>query len=161
MRRSTSAARAACAFTLVELMIVMAIIATLAFMAVPRFNNALAPRRAEMAAGRIAADLDYARRHARATSSAIVVQFDASRSTYTLIGVTHPDHPAQAYAVALTDEPYRATIGTFDVGGDTNIVFDAWGDADARASISVVTGNIEYLISVERYAPHASVSRTR
>lgn len=161
MRRQSHAEITARAFTLVELMVVMAIIATLALMAVPRFNNALGPRRAEMAANRVAADLDYARRHARMTATTVAVRFEATNSAYTLVGVADPDHPTQTYIVKLGDDPYRAALGSIDLGGDTNLIFDGWGDADTRAAIAVTTTAAEYLVTLERYAPHAAVSRTR
>src|SRR5438552_17658151 len=89
------------AFSLVELMLVMAIIAVVAAIAMPRYSASLARYRADMAARRIVAALALAQAKARATSSSQTITFTAGGS-YQILGMNDPDRPGQPYVVDLT-----------------------------------------------------------
>lgn len=149
------------AFTLIELIVVMAIIVVLASMAAPRFGNSLNNRRVEMAAHRIAADLKLARQRARTTGSAVRVVFDALSDSYGISGVVNPDHPEQAYRVSLVDDPYRVDLARIDVGGDDELVFDAFGEVDTTATLEVESGATTYEIKLAPGGIQSQVSRTR
>ena len=71
---ATRAARAG--FSLLELVIVLAIVATLATIAAPRYGASLAAYRVESAARRIVADLALARSMARTENRRVIVKFD-------------------------------------------------------------------------------------
>src|SRR5688500_9245400 len=70
-RRPRRQTRAALGFTLIEIVMVLFIMAIVAAMAAPRYSQAIARYRLESAAGRVAADLEYARALARSTSTSL------------------------------------------------------------------------------------------
>lgn len=148
-------------FTLVELIVVMAIISILASMAVPRFGNSINYRRVEMAAHRIVADLKLARQRARITASPVTVKFEANKDEYALIGVADPDRPNQAYRVSLAAEPHRVDLTSVTIGGDEYLIFDAYGECDSAATILIEAGAVEYTITLTRGGILPQVSRTR
>src|SRR5438045_9793911 len=75
-------------FSLIELMLVIAIIAVVSAMALPRYANSLHAYRATMAAKRIASDLQLAQYRARSLSTIRTVTFTISSSSHQLVGAT-------------------------------------------------------------------------
>jgi|GEM_PF-2475589 len=126
-RRPVDRFRAACsgavgraAFSLIELVIVLVIVAMLAAIAVPRYGQSQARYRADAAAARVATDLQRARDTARATSGSQLFML-SGRHTYAF----GPSERA-ASTVDLSGEPY----GVQTVGGDLgteDVTFDAFG----------------------------------
>ena len=104
------------AFSLMELVIAVLIMGILAAVAAPRFTGSLCELRAEAAAKRIAADLNYARRMAMTTESRQRVHFytnnvtDPNDQVYELMDQLHLDHSDQAYVVDLGQSAYPARI---------------------------------------------------
>src|SRR3954468_11432906 len=97
-------------FSLIELMLVIAIIAVVSAMALPRYANSLHRYRATMAAKRIAGDLQLAQARARSLSASRTVTFTLSSSSYQLVGETSTVSSTATYTVLLNDLPYRAAI---------------------------------------------------
>src|SRR3954468_24220391 len=93
--------RRALAFSLFELLFVIAIIAIVAAMAMPRYGRSVARYRAECAAKRVAADLALARSTAKAVSAERIVTFNTVAGSYTLGAVRHLDHSSAPYTVTL------------------------------------------------------------
>ncbi len=120
-------------FSLLELVIVSAIIATFAAIAVPRYGSAAGRYQLDLAARRIAADLAYAQAVARQRSGLQSVLFEISDERYTLQGLEDMDRPDQGYVVTLSDSRYRADLisASFqNVNGyvsTSRISFDMWG----------------------------------
>ncbi len=137
------------AFTAVEFIVVLAIVAIFATIAVPRFANSLAQRRVEGAVRRITSDLAFARRRAKLTSTSLTVTFDLGVDAYELEGMQHPDHPGRGYVVSLSDTGYGATIVSADLGDDAEIVFDGYGMPDSGGTIVISVGNFQETITVD------------
>ena len=135
-------------FTLVEMTLVLAIMAILAGIAVPRFASALANHRAESAAARIVADLELAARLARTASTDQVVAFDVGLNRYCLKGVPNLDHPERDYEIYLADEPYGATLVSADFGGDGEVSFDMYGLPDTGGKLTLSVGDCVQKISL-------------
>src|SRR5437763_12147293 len=87
------------AFSLIELMLVIAIIAVVSAMALPRYSNSLHAYRATMAAKRIASDLQLAQFRARSLSTTRTVTFTAAASSYQLAGESDLSTAASIYTV--------------------------------------------------------------
>lgn len=146
------------AFTLVELLCVMVILALMAGMATPRFAGFLAIERAEAAARRITADLALAQRRAAYTSTGITVTFNVASNTYQVGGMDHPDHPGQPYLVALGEDPYGATLLSASLGGDAGITFNGYGDPDSSGTIVIQVGSRTKTITID---PEAGVRKVK
>src|SRR5437763_15457801 len=93
------------AFSLIELMLVIGILAVVSAMALPRYANSLHAYRATMAAKRIASDLQLAQFRARSLSTTRTVSFTASSSSYQLIGEADLIKASSTYTVQLGDPP--------------------------------------------------------
>jgi prepilin-type N-terminal cleavage/methylation domain-containing protein len=144
-------------YTLIEVIAVVAILAILASMAVPRFGYAAVRYRADAAAARIVADLEFARRCAHQASVPQVVQFDVAADTYRLSGLDDPDRPGQEYAVDLRRAPYQAEILAVDFSGDTKVSFDAYRMPDNGGTISIAVGDSKRTINVDADTGEASL----
>lgn len=136
------------AFTLVELVLVLAIMATLAALAIPRYANAIANSRLNSAAQRVAADIALAQATARTTGSRQTITFTLATSRYTLSANTDLAASANPYTVDLTADPYRATLATASFAGSTTLTFDPFGFPLATGSVAVRVGTAQKTVTV-------------
>jgi prepilin-type N-terminal cleavage/methylation domain-containing protein len=134
-------ARRQAAFSLLELVMVVAILVVAAAIAAPRYAQATARYQARVAARRIAEDLALAARSARTAGAARTVTFSAPGSVYTIAGLPDLRNPATDYRVDLSVDPYRAKVSSasFAAGGPV-VVFDGYGTADSDGTIAVQVG---------------------
>ena len=142
--RSNRLSRAGSGFSLIELMLVIAIIAVVAAMALPRYSNSLHAYRATMAAKRIAGDLQLAQFRARSLSTARTVTFTAATSSYQLVGESDLSTVASTYTVQLGELPYRAKITSVQFGatpGTASVSFNGFGMPNNGGSITLTSGN--------------------
>jgi len=146
------------AFSLLELVLVLAIIAIASAIAVPRYANALARYRVETSARRIAADLAYARSLARETSGNQTVVFDTDADCYTLAGRDDPDRPGQPYTVSLADRPYGADLTAAQFGEATSVTFNGYGVPDEGGTVRVQVGDYAYLVTVDAESGEITMS---
>jgi len=147
------------AFSLVEMLLVLVIMAVMAAVAIPRFSSAEARHRVEAAARRVAADLDLARQRARAAGANRSVIFNPGAARYRLPGVAHPDRPGSPddYTVELGQAPYGAAITAVDFGGDAAIVFDGFGTPDSGGSVTIRVGRYAQTVTVDAGTGNATV----
>lgn len=128
------------AFSLLELIIIMLIVSTMAAIALPRYAGAIERRRADSAAWRIALDLSAARRQAR---------IQGKRKKLTFYPATHEYYTeTSGQMIQLSMDPYRATLGSTMFGGDGEIVFDAFGMPDSGGSLVVRSGSAERTVII-------------
>ena len=157
--RRLASRRARFAFTLLELIVVVAVMGVIAAIAVPRYSEFIARGRADATARRVVADLAFAQRLARRSGSAQRVSFSKNFDRYLLVGVPDPDHAASDYMVALSDEPYQAQIHSADFGGSPEIVFDGYGVPDNGGAVVVHVGDQARQIDVDPDTGRATVRR--
>ncbi len=136
-------------FTLIDLVMTVAVIAIIAAIATPRYANALTRYRAEAAARRVVADFALARQTAKSTSSSRTVQFDVADDSYLIPNVRELNTTGTMYGVQLQDPPYQAQIVSVDLGGDWEITFDGFGIPDSGGSVIVQTGDYQYTVVVD------------
>lgn len=148
IRRSHPVTTAAGGFTLLELMTVLMISATLAAVALPRYAQAVARYRADGAARRIVADLNLARQHAAATSSAVAVTFSTADHGYTIPALTDLNTRSGTYVVRLTDSPYQAKLVSADFTGSPTVTFDGFGQPDRTGYVVVAVGPTQRRVTV-------------
>src|SRR5690242_3561900 len=137
------------AFSIIELTLVLAIIAVVAGIALPRYGRAIASYRASAAAQRIVADIALAQTTARATSSSVTIVYTPGGS-YTIDGIRDLETGSNTYTVSLAGEPYLAEITNVDSSTYTpasksdpsvRLTFDGYGTADGNVGIVVVSGS--------------------
>lgn len=129
-------------FSLLELVLVIAIIATLAAIAVPRYGGAVARYRIEAAARRIVEDLALARATARSKSTSVTVTFDVAMNQYQISGVSALNDPSSDAELNLSDPPYHAQLVSVVLGGDNAVIFDGFGAPDSGGTIVIAGGAV-------------------
>jgi type II secretory pathway pseudopilin PulG len=131
------------------MMIVLAVLAILATIAIPKFGGSISRNRLDAAARRVRIDLDGARDLARRTSQSVRVRFSAGSHAYVYDGVASVDRPAETYRIELAREPYCAAIDAVDFGGDGDVVFDGFGTPDSGGTIVLRCGTSTRTIKLE------------
>lgn len=135
--------------TLLELVICLFVMAIIAAVGTPRLIASLEANRTRSAARRVAADLEYARQRAVTTSSEQVVRFTTATSSYVIVGMADPNHPARTYTVTLTDSPYACTFTTSGLNSSGEIRFGIHGIPDRAANIVISSGSGQRTVAVE------------
>ena len=148
-RRSPLTCRARRAFSLIELMLVVAIMAVFAAMAAPRYTDALYRYRADAAARRIAADLTMAQSKARSLATSRSVVFSISGKSYQIPNETDLNLSGGAYSVNLGSAPYYVAIGTVSFNGNASVTFNGYGVPNNAGSVQVTAGNVVRTISID------------
>jgi len=128
-------------FSLLELVLVLAIVATLAAIATPRYAASATRYRADLAARRIIADLTLARGRAMSSSASQYVIFEIDADQYQLPGVRDLKNPSVDYTVNLSERPYAAKLTGADFGGTQKLAFDGWGNPSGGGWIQLRVGN--------------------
>ena len=146
-RASQLTPRRKCArgLSLVELVLVLAIMAMVSAIAVPRYANSVARYRADSAARRVAADLALAQNHASTAGRPQSVVF-VSRS-YQMPGMSHLDGKSYGdYTVDLGRDPYEVSRVAAEFGGDATVKFDLYGTPDTGGSVVVEVGDVRRVV---------------
>jgi prepilin-type N-terminal cleavage/methylation domain-containing protein len=151
-------------FSLIEIMMVLAIMAVLGAIAAPRVSGSLTKQRAAAAAKRIASDLEFARASAMAGSTSRKVVFSPVRGVYVVPDVSNPlDRSPAPYLVRVSAAPYEASIAAVSFGDDTTtklatvfdndsisqVVFDGFGTPDTTGWVTVRSGAHLYKVTLD------------
>lgn len=137
-RHARCAPKRPAGFSLTEVVIVLTIMAILSAIAIPRFANAIQAGAVDLAARRLAADLRLAQANAIRTVTQKSVTLDTATNSYTLVGMTLPDHPSKAYTIKLGDPPYEgAKIESVNFGGPTTLAFDRFGGPSVTGTVVI------------------------
>jgi len=139
------------AFTLIELVVVLLILAILAGIAAPRYADALARFRVEAAAKRIAVDLRYTRQQAIQRAASGAIEFYPLTDSYSM-DVTHPSRGRVGYDVNLANEGFAVDIVSADFASAESMGFDHRGDASASGSVVLSSGGYTRTVTVT--SPH-------
>ena len=133
------------AFSVVELVLVIAITAMVSAIAIPRYANSIARYRADSAARRVAADLALAQNNASTAGRQQAMVF-VSRS-YQMPGMAHLDGKSYGdYTVDLGADPYAVTRVAAEFGGDATVKFDLYGNPDTGGSVVVEVGEVRRVV---------------
>ena len=127
------------AFSILEVVVVVAVGALLAGIAVPRMGGATTRYRADYAARQVAADLGRARATARLTGVPQSVQFDLLQHQYTVSGTGSGS--TAATVVRLAGEPYTARLTGASFAGAVAVTFTPYGDP-VPAGPTAVAGTV-------------------
>ena len=140
-----------------ELVVVILTLAILAAAAAPRLSSSLNRLQAESAARRIRADLAWARQRAIAGSSTVTVQFSPASHSYQIPALPDLNHPGQPYAVQLASPPYHALLLSAALGGDADVAFSRFGQADSGGTITVRSGSFQQTVTVAADSGRATI----
>lgn len=161
LNRSWTSRPPADAFSLVELVLVVVIVGTIAVVGVPRYANSLTRYRAEAAARRVVADLELAAVQARTTSTQLSVVFDAGANRYQIPGLDHflggSPQGFTIYTVPLSEAPYHANLVSADFSGDTKLNFNGFGEASASGNVVVTVGSTKRTVVFDQVSGEATI----
>jgi type II secretion system protein H len=136
-------------FSLIELLLVIATIALVSAIAIPRWAGATKRYQVDLAARRIAGDLSLARARANYASAPVTVTFDTAGGGYQIAGMPDPDHPTTAYTVKLAGPPYGAAIAKVSFGNANQVTFDGYGTPSVGGSVVVTVGGWSRTITLD------------
>ncbi|MBN2377541.1 MAG: GspH/FimT family pseudopilin [Sedimentisphaerales bacterium] len=127
------------AFTIIEMVIVLAIISILASVAAVSFSNSSKNVQLQCAADRLIADLNLVRDQARRQQQDYELIFNVGARSYSAIGV--PSHTGtEDIAVSLQAAPYYITSLSVPFT-DNKIIFDAQGNPTESGSVTLSNGS--------------------
>ena len=161
MRRDPGKNRPTAAFTLIEILVVLVILAIAAAIVVPSLNSS--DLQATSAARMIAADLQYAQNVAITTQGPVTVTFDPAGNSYWLSNASgaliHPMNKS-AYSVDFDSQSGFGQIGIVSAsfGGISSVTFDELGAPDSAGSVTVQAGASGYVISVAAVVGRVTVA---
>jgi len=144
-------------FSLLELVLVTAIIAVAAAIAIPRYGRATGRYKADLTARRVAADLRQAQLYARTTSTSCTVAFTLATSTYQVMNAPSLDGTGGSYTVDLRRPPYEARIVSVSFGGATQVVFSGWGLPGKAGTVVVAAGSEQRTIALDGQTGQVSI----
>jgi len=144
--------KSSAAFTLVELLVVLVILAIAAAIIVPSVRG-LGDLAATSAARTIATDLQYAQNASITFQLPVTVSFDVSGETYTLSNESGPlIHPMSksAYTVGFSGQEgfENLDIVSANFSGGPAVTFDELGAPDSAGTVVVRSGRYAYRIDV-------------
>ena len=145
------------ALSLLEMVLVLAILAVMLAIAVPRYSTALGRYHVEAAAERVAADLDAARRVARQTSRGREVVFDSTANTLQYALPSLDGDRVTRTITRLNDTPYRAELVSVDFSGASRVTFDGFGQASSGGQVVVRSHGRERTVTLDASSGEASV----
>lgn len=115
------------AHSLVEVVIVTAILGLIAGIAAPRLADASARSRARAAAERVASDLRLAMSISRTQALSRRVNFDMGKDFLMIEDLSDMDDSSQVSTTFLGDAPYRADLRWAYFGGSNHVMIDGFG----------------------------------
>ncbi len=129
------------AFTLIELVLVVAILGIISAIAIPRFASATTRYRLDLAVSRLEGDAVLAAEWARAAGAAHVMIFDTAADRYTIVAGADGSGATRA-DVDLSDDPYGCSIDSVTISsGGASLVFDGYGRPVSGASVALSVGS--------------------
>lgn len=138
-------------FSIIELLLVLAIIGTISAVAVPRMMEAESRWRIEGAARRIATDLEAARSLAIARSTTVEITFDATGYTTKVSG-----DDVVPLRVTLSERPYLSSASAV-FSGLSSVTFDGHGRPASNGRVVVRSGGYRCQIQVDGATGRAKV----
>lgn len=140
-------------FTLIELLVVLVIISMIAAVASPRFANALARHRSDVAVTRLLNDFEHARSLASRTSASVSVSIDVPKDILTIVTSSHSNNRSDDIMVTeYAREPYYATLTGAYFDKDTTLVYDGYGRPDSGGWVKMRVGTHSSIIRVDPQA---------
>jgi type IV fimbrial biogenesis protein FimT len=136
-------------FSLLEVLLVLAIVAIFAAVAAPRYGRASGRYRADLAAWRVMADLRLAQSCAKAASSSRTVSFFIATDQYQLSNIPAPDGAPGDYTVVLSDVPYRADLTSVSFNGNSQVIFNGWGLPNNGGTVVLSVGAEQRTVAVD------------
>lgn len=151
-----AATRERSGLSLIELTIGLGLVAIMASVAVPRYIDALSGYRIQIAAKRLADDLQWTQRAARQTASPQAITIEPQRHRYQLSHARSLTRREQTYQVQFDAAPYQVQIVDVqtdpppetDANSPITLQYDRFGQPDQAIKITLRAGQQLKTVSV-------------
>ncbi|MCC6322032.1 MAG: prepilin-type N-terminal cleavage/methylation domain-containing protein [Phycisphaerales bacterium] len=147
------------AFTLLEVVIVLIIVAVLATLASLRYAGSLDRYRLDGASRRIIAEVSRAQVEARTTSASQTVRFNISGSTVAVLSADDILNSRAGRVVSLADDPYRAAMAVNGLASNV-LTFNAFGDPSGGGIITLTRNGLSAAVAIDASSGRAYVLGT-
>lgn len=137
------------AFTLIELIMVLAILTIIAGVVAPKYASAVSRYRLDAAARRVAADIQYAQALARASGSTQIINFLPSNNSYSIPSIQAGTTKGAVYSVRLDKPPYSVTLESASFAGSTDLQFGGFGFPADGGTVRVRAGADYKTLSID------------
>lgn len=154
------------AFSLLELVIVLAIMAVVASLASVRYAGALATYRVDAAARRLQADFETARQRSRTLGVSVYLDLDADNSSYDIRTRAEINSGAARSTTAtngpikvdLRDAPYNARIARLTSSSGSSIaIFEPTGICSTTMRIAIRVGERERTVELDASSGRSTI----
>lgn len=142
-------------YSMIELVIVLAILGVFAGVATVRLANSAERARVEAAARRIVNVIDDARSRARTHSAACKILFSTSPAGFEIKGVT--SGAAELDRLRMDRDPYRVELKTQNLSGDDSLEFDRYGRPATGGRVLVTSGRHQRIVVVDAETGRATI----
>lgn len=136
-------------FSLIEVVIVVAIIAIITTIAMPKFASAGAGRRLQAAINVLYDDIENAQLRARATSKTHLIKFYPAQNQYVIVEGDEVRRESVVLIRDFDDAPYELNLVSTDLGGDEILVVTPYGILSPSCNIDISEEGITKRISFE------------
>jgi len=161
-------------YTMIEVVVVMLVMGILAAVAAPRYSSSTARFRAEAAARRVVADINFVRTRAMMKGSVAEgwISFFPDTEEYKMSATPNPDRPNSEYWVDLTKTAYPAEIlsvlftNSAGFSGNGIVQFDMYGTPlvgnapqapMSSSAIVVASGRVTRVVAIDPATGKASI----
>jgi prepilin-type N-terminal cleavage/methylation domain-containing protein len=145
------------AFTLIELAVVIAIIATAAAITLPRYASAQGRYKLDSAARLLAQHLERLARRAETSSQAINVTIDLAADQIVARDATNPS--IVIASLTISGSPWNVDMIAADFSGERKFTIDAFGLPSSDGTIEISHAGERRIISLSRATGEAAVLR--
>lgn len=136
-------------FSLIEVVIVVAIIAIITTIAMPRFADASAGRRLQAAINTINDDIENAQLRARATSKTHLIKFYPAENQYVIVEGDEIKRESVILIRDFDDAPYQLNLNRTDLGGNEVLVVTPYGILSPSCRIQFIEEGISKEVDFE------------
>tara|TARA_R110000737_G_scaffold2923_10_gene9259 strand:- start:17926 stop:18471 length:546 start_codon:yes stop_codon:yes gene_type:complete len=128
-------------FSMIELVIVVAVMGIIAAIAVPKFADAASGRKIQAAKKQLLADIKATKLRARATSKQHTLKFFLNENMYVIVEGNEIDKNAIIIARDFDEDPYNLGIQRTSLGGDEVLVITPFGDLTPPTTVRLQLGS--------------------
>lgn len=137
------------AFSLFELVIVVAIIGVISVIAIPKFSDAGSGRRLSAAKKTLLADIEMTKLRARATSKVHVIKFYPANEKYVIVEGAEVTREAVILLRDFSESPFDLGILRTSLGDSGLVSITVYGDVNPSFNVGLIDDGVEVVVTID------------